>query len=97
MILQVAATSVGHCHVDRGCKIALDKLAGANGIVRLPSGWAGNERQTTTGKEEREAAAQDTAGHKTRLMLGSATRPEIRILERQADDTLEVVEVYEHG
>ncbi|KAL1750399.1 hypothetical protein FB107DRAFT_294602 [Schizophyllum commune] len=70
MILQVAATSVGHCHVDRGCKIALDKMPGANGI--------------------------DTAEHKTRLMLGSATRPEIRILERQADDTLEVVEVYEH-
>ncbi|KAL1661824.1 hypothetical protein GGF50DRAFT_129178 [Schizophyllum commune] len=88
MILQVAATSVGHCHVDRGCKIALDKLPGANGIVRLPSDWAGDKRD----------AATDGAGeHKTRLMLGSATRPEVRILERQANDTLEVVEVYEHG
>ncbi|KAL1734760.1 hypothetical protein EV714DRAFT_201961 [Schizophyllum commune] len=72
MILQVAATSMGHCHVDRGCKIALDKMPGANGIVRLPADW-------------------------TKLMLGSATRPEVRILKRRADDTLEVVEVYEHA
>ncbi|KAL1710422.1 hypothetical protein EV121DRAFT_275630 [Schizophyllum commune] len=88
MILQVAATSVGHCHVDRGCKIALDKMPGANGIVRLPSDWAGDKRD----------AAKDGSGeHKTRLMLGSATRPEVRILEQQANNTLEVVEVYTHG
>ncbi|KAL1695051.1 hypothetical protein GGG16DRAFT_100075 [Schizophyllum commune] len=87
MILQVAATSVGHCHVDRGCKIALDKMPGANGIVRLPSDWVGDKR---------EAATDSSEEHKTKLMLGSATRPEVRILEQQADDTLEVVEVYEH-
>ncbi|KAI4519243.1 calcium-dependent phosphotriesterase [Schizophyllum commune Loenen D] len=79
MILQVAATSVGHCHVDRGCKIALDKMPGANGIVRLP-----------------EHAAKGAEEYKTKLMLGSATRPEVRILERQVDDTLKVVGVYVH-
>ncbi|KAL1721935.1 hypothetical protein EV715DRAFT_194216 [Schizophyllum commune] len=87
MILQVAATSVGHCHVDRGCKIALDKLPGANGIVRLPTNWSGDERESGT---------KSSGEQKTRLMLGSATRPEVRILECQADDTLEVVGVYEH-
>ncbi|KAI5889211.1 calcium-dependent phosphotriesterase [Schizophyllum commune H4-8] len=74
MIMQVAATSVGHCHVDRGCKIALDKLPGANGIVRLPATHQTGRLSKTD----------------TKLMLGSATRPEVRILERQADDTLEL-------
>lgn len=29
------STSVGYCHVDRGCKIAADELFMSSGIVRV--------------------------------------------------------------
>jgi arylesterase/paraoxonase len=34
----LARTSVGYCHVDEGCKIAIDGLLGNNGIVRAQNG-----------------------------------------------------------
>ncbi|KAI0276382.1 serum paraoxonase/arylesterase [Russula aff. rugulosa BPL654] len=36
--LGFAWTSVGYCHVDEGCKIAVDGLSGSNGIVRAQNG-----------------------------------------------------------
>jgi hypothetical protein len=36
--LGFAWTSVGFCHVDEGCKIAVDGLTGSNGIVRAQNG-----------------------------------------------------------
>ncbi|KAL1743409.1 hypothetical protein HDZ31DRAFT_40997 [Schizophyllum fasciatum] len=64
MFMQKPVTSVGYCHVDHGCKIALDKVPGANGIVRVSD---------------------------DRFMLGSATRPEVRVLALSPDDTLSVL------
>jgi hypothetical protein len=34
----LARTSVGYCHVDEGCKIAMDGLPGSNGIARAQNG-----------------------------------------------------------
>ena len=36
--LGLARTSVGYCHVDEGCKIAVDGLPGSNGIARAQNG-----------------------------------------------------------
>ena len=36
--LGLARTSVGYCHVDEGCKIAMDGLHGSNGITRAQNG-----------------------------------------------------------
>src|SRR5260370_16781161 len=36
--LGLAQTSVGYCHVDEGCKIAMDGLPGSNGIARAQNG-----------------------------------------------------------
>ena len=36
--LGLARTSVGYCHVDEGCKIAMDGLHGSNGIARAQNG-----------------------------------------------------------
>ena len=36
--LGLARTSVGYCHVDEGCKIAMDGLPGSNGIARAQNG-----------------------------------------------------------
>ena len=36
--LGLARTSVGYCHVNEGCKIAVDGLPGSNGIVRAQNG-----------------------------------------------------------
>ncbi|TRM70176.1 hypothetical protein BD626DRAFT_563851 [Schizophyllum amplum] len=69
MFLNRAVTSVGFCHVEHGCMIALDKVPGANGIVRT-------SEQT--------------------LLIGSATRPEVRVLARQANNTLLVTDVITH-
>jgi len=37
-LLGLARTSVGYCHVDEGCKIAMGGLRGSNGIVRALNG-----------------------------------------------------------
>ncbi|KAI0256143.1 serum paraoxonase/arylesterase [Lactifluus subvellereus] len=34
----LSRTSVGYCHVDDGCKIAISGLHGSNGIARAPNG-----------------------------------------------------------
>lgn len=36
--LGLARTSVGYCHIDEGCKIAMDGLPGSNGIARAQNG-----------------------------------------------------------
>ncbi len=36
--LGLARTSVGYCHVNEGCKIAVDGLPGSNGIARAQNG-----------------------------------------------------------
>lgn len=36
--LGLARTSVGYCHVDEGCKIAIDGLSASNGIARAQNG-----------------------------------------------------------
>lgn len=36
--LGLARTSVGYCHVDEGCKIAMAGLSGSNGIARAQNG-----------------------------------------------------------
>jgi sugar lactone lactonase YvrE len=36
--LGLARTSVGYCHVEEGCKIAVDGLHGSNGIARAQNG-----------------------------------------------------------
>ncbi|KDQ53530.1 hypothetical protein JAAARDRAFT_61245 [Jaapia argillacea MUCL 33604] len=59
-------SSVGFCHLDKGCKIAIGKLPGINGITK---------------------AKNDT------FYVPSAGVPELRVLERQADDTLVVTDI----
>jgi arylesterase/paraoxonase len=36
VFLKTKSTNVVYCHVDEGCKIAVDKLTGSNGLVRPP-------------------------------------------------------------
>lgn len=36
--LGLSRTSVGYCHVDEGCKIAMAGLPGSNGIARAQNG-----------------------------------------------------------
>jgi arylesterase / paraoxonase len=44
--LGLARTSVGYCHVDNGCKIAISGLHGNNGIARAQNGtvYVGNSK-----------------------------------------------------
>jgi arylesterase/paraoxonase len=44
--LGLARTSVGYCHVDNGCKIAISGLQGSNGIARAQNGtvYVGNSK-----------------------------------------------------
>ena len=37
-MLGYAATSVGYCHVDEGCKFAIKNMHGNNGIAQAPNG-----------------------------------------------------------
>lgn len=37
MLLHLKRESVGFCHKDRGCKIAIDHLFGVNGIAKSPT------------------------------------------------------------
>lgn len=60
-----------HCIIGKDCKVAVDKLRGANGLVRAP-------------------------GTET-FYVASALGRELRVLERQADDTLVVTDVINVG
>ena len=44
--LGLARTSVGYCHIDEGCKIAMGGLHGSNGIARAQNGtvYVGNSK-----------------------------------------------------
>jgi arylesterase/paraoxonase len=70
MLFNRAVTSIGYCHVDRGCKIAIHHLPGANGIAR---------------------------SNENTFFVGSTTRAEVRVLERQSDDLLVVSDVITYG
>jgi arylesterase/paraoxonase len=70
MLFDRAVTSIGYCHVDRGCKIATHHLPGSNGIAR---------------------------SNENTFFVGSTTRAEVRMLERQSDDSLVVSDVITYG
>jgi len=40
----LARTSVGYCHLDKGCHFAIENIHAANGIVKAPNGtiYVGN-------------------------------------------------------
>ena len=44
--LGLARTSVGYCHVDNGCRVAISALHGSNGIARAQNGtvYVGNSK-----------------------------------------------------
>lgn len=37
MFMQIKRESVGFCHIDLGCKIAIDHIFGVNGIAKSPT------------------------------------------------------------
>ncbi|KAF8915020.1 hypothetical protein CPB85DRAFT_1433223 [Mucidula mucida] len=59
-------SSVGYCHVDEGCKIAIGNLLNPNGITQAPNGT---------------------------IYVGCALAGGVKVMERQADNTLSIVDV----
>ncbi|EIN11802.1 serum paraoxonase/arylesterase [Punctularia strigosozonata HHB-11173 SS5] len=64
------AASVGYCHLDEGCRFAVQNLPGANGIAR-------NKHDV--------------------FYVANDRHPEIRVLEKQADNSLVVTDLIKPG
>ncbi|KAJ3802966.1 hypothetical protein GGU11DRAFT_763364 [Lentinula aff. detonsa] len=63
--LLTSFSSIGYCHTDHGCKIAIENFYTANGIVKAPNGT---------------------------IYVASATGLEIKMYEKQDDDSLVFLE-----